>query len=158
VGALIFYHLPPTKTLQQLQKVKGDFDFNPDYLTYIANDWHDLERCVREFKNMDEVAEVQSILDYLSENQKNWHLLSMSPQAHPEFAGAPAIDMMPMSWRGLLAISEFNLNIVAANLAAIASGVRGGLLHPSHFWYLLFTLNHCLYRPSDIFSSEAIPL
>jgi len=98
------YELMPTEleTYRQLQKVKDNFEFNPDYLTCVVDDWHDLERCVREFEKMDEVAEVQSILDYLPENQEGKvALLEHAVKIHPEFAGAPAMAVPPMSWKDL---------------------------------------------------------
>ncbi len=98
------YELMPTEieTYKQLEKVKENFDYNPDFLTCIVKSESELLRCVKEFRNVDGVLKVESILDYLPSNQaKKLSLIRQAIEVHPEFSEVSWINVTPLHWRDL---------------------------------------------------------
>lgn len=98
------YELMPTEveTYQQLEKVKENFDYDPEHLTCVVKGQRELNRCVKEFKNVDGVLKVESILDYLPENQEQrLELIEQATRFHPELATMPGIEVTPMSYKEL---------------------------------------------------------
>ncbi|MQY55982.1 MAG: MMPL family transporter [Dehalococcoidia bacterium] len=98
------YELMPTEveTYQQLEKVKENFDYDPEQLTCVVKGQRELNRCVKEFQNVDGVLKVESILDYLPENQdQKLEAIKQAVRLHPELAIMPGIDVTPMSYKEL---------------------------------------------------------
>ena len=98
------YELMPTEiaTYQQLEKVKDNFDYDPDYLTCVVEGQRELNRCVKEFEDVDGVLKVESILDYLPENQdERLEAVEQAIEFHPELATAVSIEVTPISWKEL---------------------------------------------------------
>ncbi len=98
------YELMPTQveTYQQLENVKENFDYDPEHLTCIVAGQRELNRCVKEFKDVYGVLKVESILDYLPENQEQkLELIEQATRFHPELATMPGIEVTPMTWKEL---------------------------------------------------------
>jgi len=98
------WELMPTEieSYEQLEKVKENFDYNPDYLTCVVKGLSELNRCVKEFQDVDGVLEVESILDYLPENQdEKLKLIERAVEFHPELATMPGLEATPMLWKEL---------------------------------------------------------
>ncbi len=91
-----------TETYRQLEKVKANFGYNPDYLTCLVESESELDRCVGEFQRADGVLKVESINDYLPANQdEKLELIEQAIAIHPELAAVPWVNVSPMSWNDL---------------------------------------------------------
>ena len=98
------YELMPTQleTYQQLEKVKENFEYDPEYLTCIVAGQRELNRCVKEFKDVDRVLKVGSILDYLPEKQEQkLEAIAQAVRFHPELGIMPGTELSPMSYKEL---------------------------------------------------------
>ena len=94
------YELFPTNTevYRQLEKVKKNFDYNPDYLISFANSAAELAYSVEGFQNTSKVLRVESILDYFPENQtKKLNIIKQVIEIHPEFADISQINVEKMT-------------------------------------------------------------
>jgi len=99
----LYENLPTeTETYRQLEKVKANFGYNPDYLTCVAESESELDRCVGEFQGADGILKVESINNYLPANQDGkLELIEQAIAIHPELAAAPWVNVSPMNWNDL---------------------------------------------------------
>jgi predicted RND superfamily exporter protein len=87
---------------KQLQKVKDNFNYTEDYILCIAYGYDDLVRSVEGFRALPEIMEVESILDFLPQNQDaKIALFEQSKQLHPEFANISWLNTGEMNWSDL---------------------------------------------------------
>jgi predicted RND superfamily exporter protein len=86
------YDLMPEEidTYQQLEKVKDNFDYDPDYLTCVVEGQRELHRSVREFENVDGVLKVERL-----------EAVEQAVEFHPELAAAVSMEVTPISWKEL---------------------------------------------------------
>ncbi len=95
------YAVMPTETesFRQLEKVKANFDYDADYLTCVVGSESGLGHYVERFEDEDEVVKVESIYDYLPDNQdQKLELIRQAIEVHPELAAAPWINVSPIRW------------------------------------------------------------
>ena len=98
------YELFPTEVeaYQQMEKVKENFEYNPDYLTCVVESEPELERSVKELGGVESLLGVESVLDYLPPNQEEkLAIIEQAVNVHPGLAGLPWANMSPMAWNEL---------------------------------------------------------
>jgi predicted RND superfamily exporter protein len=87
---------------KQLEKVKENFNYTEDYLLVIAYGYDDLVRSVEGFQAIPEIMEIESILNYLPQNQsEKLTLIAQAKQLHPEFVDIDWLNIESMTWRDL---------------------------------------------------------
>jgi predicted RND superfamily exporter protein len=87
---------------RQLEKVKANFNYTEDYLVCVADSFADLVQSTEMFNAMSEVTEVESILDYLPQGQKEkLEILAQAKVIHPEFSSASWLNVGEMTWSDL---------------------------------------------------------
>jgi predicted RND superfamily exporter protein len=87
---------------KQLEKVKAHFEYSEDYFLCVVDSYDELIRATEEFKTVPEVMAVESILDYLPQNQQaKLELFNLAKAAHPEFAEIPWLNLDEMTWKDL---------------------------------------------------------
>lgn len=95
------YDVMPTEieSFRQLEKVKANFDYDADYLTCVVGSESELGHYVDRFEKVDEVTKVESVYDYLPENQEQkLELIRQVITVHPELADVPWLNVSPMTW------------------------------------------------------------
>jgi len=89
-------------TYQQLEKVKENFEYSEDFLLSVANSYEELIQMVRDFEAIDEVTGVESVLDYLPQDQgSKLALFGKAKLLHPELSGISWLNLDQMTWRNL---------------------------------------------------------
>ena len=87
---------------KQLEKVKENFNYTEDYLLVIAEGYDELVNSVEGFRTIPEIMEVESILDYLPQNQSDkLAIINQAKQLNPEFCNISWLNIKSMSWRDL---------------------------------------------------------
>jgi predicted RND superfamily exporter protein len=87
---------------KQLEKVKDNFNYTEDYIIAVADGYDELIRTVEGFRAIPEIMEVESILDYLPQNQtESFAIIEQSKQLHPEFENVSWINIDSMTWHDL---------------------------------------------------------
>ncbi|WP_185806808.1 efflux RND transporter permease subunit [Bacillus salinus] len=83
------------ESLQWIEVVEEKFDYNPTSLLFMVDNITELQNAVSKLKDREEVKEVQSILDYLPEDQsyklsviQKWNS-SLTTEANPQIAPSP---------------------------------------------------------------------
>ena len=98
------YDMFPTEieTYRQLEKVKENFDYNPDIFVDVAKTESELTYFVKEFQGVGEILKVESVLDYLPQNQdEKLNIIKEAIEVHPEFEAVTWINVEPMAWDDL---------------------------------------------------------
>ena len=99
-----FTKLMPTDVpaYQQLEKVKSAFNYTEDNILCVAANYSELVRSVQGFREIPEVMQVESLLDYLPHNQsEKLALLAQARQLHPGLAGEDWLNVSEMTWQDL---------------------------------------------------------
>lgn len=87
---------------KQLEKVKANFDYSEDYILCVADSYDELVRSVEGLRTIPNVMEVESILDFLPQNQDaKLAIFEQSKVIHPEFANISWLNVDKMTWRDL---------------------------------------------------------
>ncbi len=87
---------------KQLEKVKKNFNYTEDYLLAVANDYDELVQSVEGFRAIPEIMEVESILDFLPQNQtSNLGLINQAKILHPEFENISWLNITAITWQEL---------------------------------------------------------
>jgi predicted RND superfamily exporter protein len=87
---------------KQLEKVKKYFNYTEDYLFAVATGYDELVRTVEGYKKIPEIMEVESILDFLPQNQTtNFALFDQAKTLHSEFENIEWLNITPMTWQDL---------------------------------------------------------
>jgi predicted RND superfamily exporter protein len=98
------HEVQPTEiqTYKQLEKVKENFDYSEDFLLCTAGSEYDLEMSVGGFRGIEQVLSVESVLNYLPEDQQEkLALLDHIKKIHPEFGMLPFLNTTEMHWSDL---------------------------------------------------------
>jgi predicted RND superfamily exporter protein len=91
--------LPSYKTME---KVKDNFNYTEDYLLSAANSYDELVESVEGFRAHPEVMQVESILDFLPQNQSDKiFILDQSRNSNPDLANISWFNIEEMTWKEL---------------------------------------------------------
>lgn len=89
-------------TYEQLEKVKESFDYSEDFLLCVVDSEEELLETVSGFESVPEVIGVESILDFLPQNQETkLQILEQAKMLHPELSDLPWLNVEKMTWRDL---------------------------------------------------------
>ncbi|KYK25007.1 hypothetical protein AYK25_05600 [Thermoplasmatales archaeon SM1-50] len=87
---------------KQLEKVKENFNYTEDYLLCITNSYDELVNQVALFEKNPEIMQVESILNYLPQNQESvLELFKNVKIVHPEFSEISWFNVDEISWENL---------------------------------------------------------
>lgn len=115
-GAFFVYKVPGTKvnndihelepktvpSFKQLEKVKEHFNYSEDFLLCVVNSYDELIESVEGFSAVPEVMEVESILNYLPNNQSaKLEVFAQAKALRPEFADISWLNIDEMTWDDL---------------------------------------------------------
>jgi predicted RND superfamily exporter protein len=115
-GAFVVYKAPMAKvnedlhelqpktvpSYKQLEKVKRNFNYTEDYLLSVAHSYDQLVEVVDRFRAIPEVMEVESVLDFLPQNQSaKLELFELAKIIHPEFIDISWLNITAMTWNDL---------------------------------------------------------
>lgn len=86
----------------QLLKVQSNFNYTEDFLLCTAAGYQDLVQNVAGFKNISEVMQISSILDYMPQNQEeNLALFQKTLESNSEFSNVTWLNVNAMEWTDL---------------------------------------------------------
>jgi predicted RND superfamily exporter protein len=84
------------------EKLKEEFEYSEDNLLCVVDSFEALESNVSGFRAIDEVMKVESILDYLPNDQESkLGIIEQSKTTHPEFSNISWLSQDEMTWRDL---------------------------------------------------------
>jgi hypothetical protein len=87
---------------RQLEKVKENFNYTEDYLLCVTNSYDELVKQVALFEKNPEIMQVESILNYLPQNQEVvLELFKNVKIVHPEFSEISWLNVNEISWEVL---------------------------------------------------------
>ena len=87
---------------RQLQKVKSNFNYTEDFLMCTVDDYQTLRENVAKFRNINEVMQVSSILDFMPKNQEdNQALFNQTIEKNPELSSVTWLNVKAMEWTDL---------------------------------------------------------
>ncbi|MFW9831933.1 MAG: RND family transporter [Candidatus Thorarchaeota archaeon] len=91
--------LPAYKTME---KVKDNFNYTEDYLLSVADSYDKLVESVESFRTHPEVMQVESILDFLPQNQSDKiSIIDQSRTSNPDRANISWLNIDEMTWEEL---------------------------------------------------------
>jgi len=91
-----------TESYRQLQKVKNNFNYSEDYLLCVVDSLDALQENISRFRNVPEVLNVESVLDFLPVDQvEKLALFDEAKTQHPEFESLPWLNISEMTWHDL---------------------------------------------------------
>jgi predicted RND superfamily exporter protein len=85
---------------KQLEKIKMHFNYSEDFLLCVVDSYDELKQVVEGFKKIPEVMEVESILNYLPQNQSDKiGLFEQAKNLHPEFSDIDWLNIDEITWK-----------------------------------------------------------
>ncbi len=87
---------------KQLEKIKSNFNYSEDHLLCVVDSFDELVRTVEGFKAISEVMQVESVLDFLPQDQSDkMAIFEQAKTLHPEFVDISWLNIDEMTWEEL---------------------------------------------------------
>jgi predicted RND superfamily exporter protein len=87
---------------RQMEKIKENFDYSEDVLLCVVDSQEELLLAVSGFRSIPEVIEVESVLDYLPQNQESkLQILENAKMLNPGLSDVSWLNLKRMTWRNL---------------------------------------------------------
>jgi len=87
---------------RQMEKIKENFDYSEDVLLCVVDSQEELLLAVSGFRSIPEVIEVESVLDYLPQNQESkLQILENAKVLNPGLSDVSWLNLERMTWRNL---------------------------------------------------------